>query len=153
VVHIIRSRHNKPLTSTDREEIEVWASKHGAKVIHSGKLPIRYGPDGRTPLVMPSQMHYIPESENEKVQAITVLSFKSPQDAQEAAKYIDQTSYTVKVRGRTLSAAGHIPRGSLSEELEAFSPVAKKFGGEVEYTKVDWRSSLGKHSVEDPAGS
>ena len=131
LVLLVKSRQNKPLSSADRTVVQQLATQFSSTV-HSRGLPMKFGPDGRTPLVMKNVMTYSPSPENRPTEIQTILAFPSAKEAKQAAKYIDPGSYTIQMARNTLKATCIAPQGAANDEWAAFEQVAGKFGGKVE---------------------
>lgn len=134
-VYMVRSRNGNPLEKQDITELEALVKSEKDLVWVPGKIPMKLGPDARTPLVMKSISTYAPEKFNKPVPITTSLLFARREDALKAAEYIDKGSYKVQVKDKRLRATCTAPNGANTEEWEAFEPLALKFGGKVEYVE------------------
>ena len=131
-VYVVHGPPLRPLTARDRNEIGRIARAAGAAVM--ARLPVRYGPDGRTPMVMRPVEKYEPKLPSD---AEVHLTFPDLKTARAAASYIDK-AYRVTTgkegKGAFLNAAIRIPYGAVLDEQEAFAPLAARFGGKVAWS-------------------
>jgi hypothetical protein len=88
---------------------------------------------------------FAPPDNNSPTNARVSVRLPSLAAARDAARYVDRTSYKVAVEGDRsqgrLVAVVRVPNGAASDEFAAFEPVARKFGGTVEYVGAEGPSN------------
>jgi len=135
-VCIVQRRNGKPLALADRVELSVLAKRARVDILPTTDLPIHYGPDGHTPLVMKNVLKYDPAQFNTPVEVEVTLAFPTTEGAKEAARYVDRASYSLNTHtvpgGSELHASCTEANGAATDEYDAFGPLARKFHGKVE---------------------
>lgn len=130
-----------PLEIPQRVFVEALAKRHGAQVVKGNQIPIRYGPDGRTPMAVRNSASYLPKEYGVLVLTTVHLTFPTLKAAQQATRYVDAEAYQIKIEpkgpGALLHATANIPRGGVDEEQAIFTPIAAKFGGEFESVSTE----------------
>lgn len=131
-----------PKPGVSREDARTWisdfAAKKGGKLLDGLRVPLRVGPDGVTPMAMKNPFEMEPKPQGVPITVRIALSFPSKEKALEALKYIDTDGYAAtyaKLKGDKpgIFAATVIPAAAAADEFKAFEPIAKKFGGTVEW--------------------
>jgi hypothetical protein len=145
-VIIVTTRENRSIGMQDKPVIVALARSYGATV--TNRIPMRLGPDKKTPLVMKNVIEFAPEQYNRPTQLTTVLEFPDVKTLRQASAYIDPNSYKLQIVGKQLKATCTAPEGAATDEWGAFEPIARKFGGEVCYVEggsqvVPERNTLG----------
>ncbi|RYG37399.1 hypothetical protein EON81_06840 [bacterium] len=133
-LYVFKGKKSDSVTAGERREFEALAAQYKATVL-TGKLPMALGPDGRTPMVMPSRTIVATRPDDQRSDFRLTLAFSKLAVAQEASKYIDRKGYSVTVRSNGDSAEVEaVPLTAdttSSDEREAFYPLAQRFKGEV----------------------
>lgn len=131
-----------PKDAGDRAEAQKWiadfAAKRGGELLDSLRVPIRTGPDGVTPMAMKNPYEVEPKPTGVPITIRIALSFPSKEKALEALKYIDADGYAATYAklqdGKPgVYVATVIPASAASDEFKVFEPIARKFGGKVEF--------------------
>ncbi len=125
-----------PLSQTERSRLAALAKGAGVEVLENGRIPYRFGPDGRTPVIMPSILEYSPEKYAAIVPMSVEMTFKSVETARAAIDYIDQKRYVTKVSGLKLHISFKSQLGAATDEREAFESLAHRFDGKVEWLET-----------------
>lgn len=129
------------LSDDDAKWVMDWATKNNGTVYQSEKAvsvkPIT-GPDGETPLVMKNITRYGTEKDHPKVTVRIGLSFKTEAAAKDAMLYVSKDGYAVTLAEMEDGSPGFfattlVPEKGIEEEWKVFEPLAKKFGGNVEF--------------------
>lgn len=120
------------LSKEVREKLIEAAIKGGNSPLLDGKIPYRFGPDGKTPIVMKPTTIVLDGADAKDVTTTVHMKFKTSEDAKTASKYIDPATYKVEQKGRLLEATLTVPDALGVELWDAFSKLAKKMNGEVE---------------------
>lgn len=119
------------LSKEVREKLIEAAIKGGNTPLPDGKIPYRFGPDGKTPMVMKPNI-LAAQGPNSKAVDITVhLEFQTTEAASTASKYISSSDFKVEQKGRLVEASLKAPDGLSVLLWDEFSRLAKKLNGEV----------------------
>ncbi|MGV3614473.1 MAG: hypothetical protein ACO1SV_03975 [Fimbriimonas sp.] len=131
IVFLLPGRKQPPLTLLQRATVETLAVRHKMRIVEGGRIPVRFGPDGRTPMVQ----RYVDWTKRGAIPLATVtipLRFPDLATAKEARRYIDPQGYKVRLvpegKGVTLYATCSAPEDDANEELTGFEPLAARFG-------------------------
>lgn len=122
---------NPPLNASERKAVEALAQNQGLRRVTNLRTLIRFGPDGRTPLVMRGA-GVVSDTRDPLVPLQVFLAFPTAKQAREASRYIDRKGYQVLVDGPHLTAVCKIPRSQAILESRGFDGLAARFGGKVD---------------------
>ena len=145
MLYLVGGGKDKALTEKDRLRVIELAQSSGVEVLENGRIPYRFGPDGRTPVVMKTIAEYSPEEYAKIVPMEVEMTFKSSKAAKSAIDYIDQKVYSVKATGTNLSISFKAPVGAATDERQAFDSLARRFDG-----KVEWLSATTEYESTGP---
>ena len=137
MLYILQSGDGLPIAQADRSRVLTLAKDAGVVVIDNGRIPYRFGPDGRTPIIMPGFLEYDPEKYAKIVPMSVEMTFKSVKTARAAIEYIDQKCYVTKVSGLKLHISFEAQLGAATDEREAFESLAHRFDGKVEWLETE----------------
>lgn len=136
MIYVVKKRNGNVLSDADRTLLAQMAKEANVDILPDGRIPYRFGPDHRTPIVMASNMEYIPESYAKVVPISVFLSFKDAKTAKLAAEYVDASTYKATAKGSKLSLSFKAPLGSVTDEQDAFIRLAERFGGKFEWSEA-----------------
>lgn len=131
---VVKSHIGKMLTSAERVRIQKLASGHGMKLERSGKVPLRYGPDGKTPMLMRCTSAYAVVHFDKIGPLKARLTFPDAESARSAARYVDSW-FGLKVDGKALELTYPAISGYGPSELAVLKPLAQRFGGTVDWVR------------------
>ena len=133
MLYMMRGRDKLPLSTARCSSLISLAKEAGVEVIEDNRIPYVFGPDGRTPMIMPSIIEYSPEKYAKIVPMSVEMTFKKVKLAKDAIEYIDPKNYVCKLSGLTLLITFKAPLGATIDERESFDFLAKRFDGKVEW--------------------
>jgi hypothetical protein len=131
-LYVIKDEADRPLSSAKLSELRKFAKVSGIEILENGRIPYHFGPDGRTPMIMPSAWEHSEENSRKIVPMTINLNFESPESAKTSIMYIDQKNYSSKQTGHQVQVSFKAPHGAALDEMESFQFLAKRFGGKFE---------------------
>jgi len=127
-----RNPYGQTLNEGDVDTLTSYATQNGDQVSTTLRAQVRYGPDGKTPMILQDEMKYSPEDPKAMGEIIVTLTLPSQALAAEAAHYIAPPYKTRIEHDKTawrLIAEIHEDTRKDTDEIPAFEALAKRFGG------------------------